>query len=126
MNVSVINATFPDSGSIKINSDVDGEYKVFIANNTYTVNVVNGTGNVTVDKLTPNLYNVTVQSSVKNYESVSISSKMSIETNNKTSIVAKNLTRPYDSEYDFEATFLDDYGNPLIDGEVEFSINNET
>ena len=40
-------------------------------------------------------------------------------------ILANNLKRAYNSQYDFTATFLDKYGNVLKNSEVTFKLNNK-
>jgi hypothetical protein len=48
------------------------------------------------------------------------------EAANITTIKADNLTRGYNSQYDFQATFLDGDGKALADTNVKFVINGET
>lgn len=117
MNVSVINPTYPDRGTVIVTSDVDGQYIVEIDGKTYNVTVKNGKGNVTVDQLPLGIYDVNVSSNVVNYDVNQRSARM-IVYNSRISgdaftIDSKDLTRGYNSPYDFKATFYDIYGDVL-------------
>ncbi|MBR6024914.1 MAG: Ig-like domain repeat protein [Methanobrevibacter sp.] len=72
--VSVKNITYGENATVTVKADVDGEYLVYVGDNPYTVNVVGGKGNTTVDGLTVGSYvaNVTVVDG--NYSAVNFTS----------------------------------------------------
>ena len=62
LNVSVSNITFGENAIVIVEADVDGEYRVYVGNNQFVVNVINGTGNVPVSNL--NVGNHTVNATI--------------------------------------------------------------
>ena len=65
-----------------------------------------------------------------NYDDVSFTVPFKVsnvtEAANMTTIKADNLTRGYNSQYDFQATFLDSDGNALVNTNVKYVVNGKT
>ena len=61
-NVTVNPATYPENATVVVNSTVDGNFTVKVGNDTYTVEVKNGTGNVTLNQLPAGNHTVDVTS----------------------------------------------------------------
>lgn len=78
MNVTVTSPTYPDAAKVTVNSTVDGNYTVEVNNKTYSVEVVNGTGTVNIDKLSAGKYDVKVTSNVANYENKTKTTKLTV------------------------------------------------
>ncbi|MBQ7927788.1 MAG: Ig-like domain repeat protein [Methanobrevibacter sp.] len=60
LNVTVSNITYEENATVNVEADVDGEYLVYVGNESIVVTVVNGTGNVSVPNLTVGYYDVNV------------------------------------------------------------------
>ena len=58
--ISVANITHIEDETIVVQSEADGEYLVYVNNDTYTVNVVGGIGSITFHKLPTGNYTVNV------------------------------------------------------------------
>ena len=71
VNVTIDPVNYPDNAVVIVNASVDGNYTVNVDGNNYTVEVVNGTGNVTVDVLPVGEYPVDVTAVIPNYNPVS-------------------------------------------------------
>ena len=62
LNITVANITYGENAIVIVEADVDGEYRVYVGNNQFVVNVINGTGNVPVSNL--NVGNHTVNATI--------------------------------------------------------------
>ena len=67
LNITVSNITYGENAVVTVGADADGEYLVYVGNETYKVNVVNGTGNVSVSDLIVGSYNVNASAIDGNY-----------------------------------------------------------
>ena len=67
LNITVSNITYGEKAVVTVGADADGEYLVYVGNETYKVNVVNGTGNVSVPGLTVGSYTVNATAIDGNY-----------------------------------------------------------
>ena len=72
--VSVEDITFGESALVSVVADVDGEYLVYVGDDPYVVNVVDGSGDVIVDALTVGSYDVNVTVVDGNYSAVNTTS----------------------------------------------------
>ena len=67
LNITVSNITYGENAVVTVGAEVDGEYLVYIGNETHKVTVVNGTGNVSVPGLTVGSYTVNATAIDGNY-----------------------------------------------------------
>ena len=110
MNVTVVPADYPDNATVIVNSTVDGNYTVTVDNKTYPVEVINGTGNVTLPVLPAGNYTVNVTSNVPNYENVTKTENLTVSNgtialeltvdpvtypDNVTAVIKTNVTGEY-------------------------------
>ena len=110
-----VTVTVPEGG--------DGEVTVTIGNITNTTSVTGGENNITVSGVEEGTYNVTVDySGNDHFKPQSLNKTVTVFR----SIIAGNLTRGWNSPYDYRADFLDGSGHVLADTEVQFIINNVT
>ena len=110
VNATVINATYPNQAMIFVNASVDGNYIVTVDGNDYTVNVVNGTGNITFNRIAANNYTVTIKRNLANYNPVNVIYNLTISKNTPNinvtvvdviypNVVAVNITGDVDGTY---------------------------
>ena len=74
VSVAVEDITYGEQAVVIVESDVDGDYLVYVGNDHFTVTVVNGTGNVSVSDLTVGSYDVNVTVVDGNYSGVNYTS----------------------------------------------------
>ena len=67
LNITVSNITYGENAIVTVGAEADGEYLVYIGNETHKVTVVNGTGNVSVPGLTVGSYTVNATAIDGNY-----------------------------------------------------------
>ncbi len=79
MNVTVDNVTYPDEAVAIVSASVDGLYIVTVNNKTYDVNVINGTGSVTLDVLLADNYTVDAVSNIHNYDIISNTTSFNVK-----------------------------------------------
>ena len=91
LNVTVADVDYLVNAIAVVNASTDGQYIVVVNDKNYTVNVVDGTGNVTLDVLPVNSYPVTVISNITNYVG---DNSTSFIVNNGTIIVTVELQEP--------------------------------
>ena len=118
------NATF----IVNVPQDFNGKINITVDNVTYSGDadsIIKMAPLTTGDKVA----NVTLWND-SNYNDVTFSVPFKVsnvtEAANITTIKADNLTRGYNSQYDFQATFLDGDGNALADANVTFIIDGKT
>ncbi|WP_458406575.1 Ig-like domain-containing protein, partial [Methanobrevibacter sp.] len=112
----VINITLPD--------DAKGNITVKVGNDTQVVNATGGENIITISNVTQGTQEVNVTySGDSQYDSVSVVKTIYVSSSVK---AEDKLVRGYNSEYDFEAEFLDKNGHVLEDSEVQFVINGKT
>ena len=112
---------------VELSNDATGQVILEIAELTFTKSPVNGKTSFRVNDLDNGVYNYTVRF-LGDDEYKSSSLKKSIVINEEpprvdSTIRVSDMSRAYNSAYDFEATFSDEYGNPLADVEVLFIVN---
>ena len=67
LSVIVENITYGENATVTVNANVDGEYIVTLGNKTYPVNVINGSGNVSIPDLTVGSHVVITVANITNY-----------------------------------------------------------
>ena len=67
LNITVSNITYGENAVVTVGAEADGEYLVYIGNETHKVTVVNGAGNVSVPGLTVGSYTVNATAIDGNY-----------------------------------------------------------
>ncbi len=67
LNITVSNITYGENAVVTVGAEADGEYLIYIGNETHKVTVVNGTGNVSVPGLTVGSYTVNATAIDGNY-----------------------------------------------------------
>ena len=118
------NATF----IVSVPQDFNGKINITVDNETYSGDADSV---IKMAPLTSGNKNATVTLwNDSNYNDVTFNVPFKVsnvtEAANITTIKADNLTRGYNSQYDFQATFLDGDGKALADTNVKFVINGET
>ena len=102
--------------------DFDGNVTIFIDNLTFTQGVSDGKSVFTVPgTLSAGLYDVVALYSGDSHRGGSSASAV-LGVLAKTTIIASDITRGYNSPYDFVATFTDKYGTPLSNATVSFVV----
>lgn len=128
-NVSV-SYSYNDDGSINVEVKDDYNRVVANANVTLTINGVTYTGTtndngiavINPDKNVAGEYDVKVEVDGKTVSSQPESIKV-IPTTSTSSIIAEDIKRAYNSQYDFRARLLDKNANPLNNKQVNLVIN---
>jgi len=67
LNITVSNITYGEKAVVTVDADADGEYLIYIGNETHKVTVTNGTGNISVPDLTVGTYDVNASAVDGNY-----------------------------------------------------------
>ena len=67
LNITVSNITYGEKAVVTVGADADGEYLVYVGNETYKVTVVNGSGNISVSDLIVGSYTVNATAIDGNY-----------------------------------------------------------
>lgn len=117
MDVSVVDATYPDNATVVVKSDVDGNYTVSVGNKTYDLVVVNGTGNVTIDVLPSGVYEVNVTSNVSNYNKTTETTNITVnKCNINMNVTVTNATFPDSAIVSVKSD---------VDGEYIVEVNNK-
>ena len=106
-------------------SAFDGNVSITVGNYKATESVVDGKAVFTVSDLKAGIYTV---DAVYSGDSVRDDSKAdaTFSVFVKSTIVAANITRGYNSPYDFIAAFTDEVGNPLSNAVVGFVVDGVT
>jgi hypothetical protein len=112
----VVKVTVPD--------DANGTINVTVDNQTVSVPVHGGENTIVISNMTEGVHNITtVYSGDDKYDSKTVVKVINVTT----SIRAEDeLTRGWNSPYDFEAEFLDKEGHVLVDTEVKFVVDGQT
>ena len=104
--------------------DATGTVKVIVNGETYTANITNGVAYISIAGLDKGTYAIEAiyggDAKYKASDNSSVSFKVGI------SIITEVIVRGYNSSYDYNATFLDEDGNPLVDTTVQFIAAGET
>ena len=112
VNVKVI---IPEGG--------DGDVTVTIGNITKTVSVTRGENVISIPGVSEGTHNVKISYSGNDqYEPQDITKSVTVFR----SINAENITRGWNSPYDYKAEFLDKTGHVLENTEVQFIVNGKT
>ena len=127
----IVTFSYNDNGSVNV--EVKDIYNRVIQNNTLTLTVNNIAYNLKTDDdgiavLNPintnaGEYPVEIEVSGKNISASSQKTLKVMPSNNVSSIIAEDLTRAFNSSYDFKAILLDKNANPLKNMEINFVIN---
>lgn len=124
--IEVENATTGQDVIVKVTvpEDATGNITVQVDNITKVVNVTGGENTIPISGLSEGPHNISVvYSGDETYKSASSNTTVYVVS----SIAAeKKLTRAYNSEYDFEAEFLDKQAKLLENTEVKFIIDGKT
>jgi len=129
-----VNVTSPDvkvgeNGTItvKLPEDATGNVTVKVGNQTIPAKVENGTAVVNVNDLPVGSYDVDVSySGDDKYAGTNTKSHINVEVNIPTINAVEKLVRGWNSIYDYEAVFLDKFGNALEGVNVTFIINGKS
>ena len=133
----VLNITVPEnstSPTFSINlPEGNGTFTITVdGNKSISKNLVNGYASITLEELSQGNHSIVVEYSgdLKYGPMIKIVNLIinniinnGSDVNAGTTIIADDLTRAYNSPYDFKATFMDKNGNPLNNTEVNFIIN---
>ena len=126
VEVEISNATTGGDLIVKVTvpSDAQGNVTVKVGNETKVVNVTGGENTIVIPNMTEGTHDVNVTySGDDKYDSKTVTQTIYVTT----SINAEDkLTRGWNSDYDFEAEFLDGQGHVLANAEVKFVINGKT
>ena len=117
LNISVSNITYGENATVNVESNVDGEYLVYVGNKQFAVTVINGTGNVTVSDLGAGIYTANATIMDDNYVAVN---ETAFEVAPKSASVSVSVE---DIVYGADAIVT---VNGEIDGEYIVVINNKT
>ncbi|MBR4446902.1 Ig-like domain-containing protein, partial [Methanobrevibacter sp.] len=114
-NDVVVTVTVPQGG--------DGNVTITVDNITTTVPVTGGENNISIPGVSEGTHDVVIQYSGNDqYEPQTITKKVTVFK----SIIAEDLTRGWNSPYDYKAEFLDNEGHVLADTDVKFIVNGKT
>nr|WP_294999809.1 Ig-like domain repeat protein [uncultured Methanobrevibacter sp.] len=110
--------------TLRLPADAGGNVSLYVNGIlTQTVNVVNGSANITVTNLKYGSNNVTVvYSGDDNYGPIN----KSVVMNRNTTIIASDMTRGYNSGLDYTATILDDNGTAVANTTVSIKVGTTT
>ena len=116
----VLNTT---NATIKFNVINSTNVRIIITNST-NATVLNNSGyglnNVTLDNLTLGIYNITIiNEDDNNYIGYNTSALFKVVV--PISIIATDISRGYNSPYDYVAVFTDEFGNPLNNTQVQIT-----
>ena len=110
-----VKVTIPEGG--------DGDVTVTIGNITKTVSVTRGENVISIPGVSEGTHNVKISYSGNDqYEPQDITKSVTVFR----SINAENITRGWNSPYDYKAEFLDKTGHVLENTEVQFIVNGKT
>ena len=110
-----VKVTIPEGG--------DGNVTVTINGTSVTVPVKGGENIIYVPNVGEGTHNVTVEYSGNDqFKPQTVNRTVSVFR----SIIAENITRGWNSPYDYKAEFLDKDGHVLADTEVQFIVNGQT
>ena len=110
-----VKVTIPEGG--------DGNVTVTIGNITKTVSVTGGENIITIPGVSEGTHDVNISYSGNDqYEPQNITKSVTVFR----SINAENITRGWNSPYDYKAEFLDKSGHVLENTEVQFIVNGKT
>ena len=110
-----VKVTIPEGG--------DGNVTVTIGNITKTVSVTGGENIITIPGVSEGTHDVNISYSGNDqYEPQDITKSVTVFR----SINAENITRGWNSPYDYKAEFLDKTGHVLENTEVQFIVNGKT
>ena len=104
------------------NNGTDGNVTVLVDGQEVPVKIVNGTAVADLNNMTPGEHNVTVIYTDKD-GTQSIANKTITVYN---SINANDMTRGWNSPYDYESEFLDKDGHVVANTTMEFKVNGKT
>ena len=129
-----VNVTAPDvkvgeNGTItvKLPEDATGNVTVKVGNQTIPVKVENGTAVVNVSDLPVGSYDVDVAySGDDKYAGTNTKSHINVAVDIPTINAVEKLVRGWNSIYDYEAVFLDKFGNALVGVNVTFIVNGKS
>jgi len=111
----VVKVTVPEGG--------DGNVTVRINGTNVTVPVKAGENIINVSGVSEGTHDVIIEYSGNDHvEPQTINKKVTVFR----SIIAENITRGWNSPYDYKAEFLDNNGHVLADTEVQFIVNGQT
>ncbi|WP_133241967.1 Ig-like domain-containing protein, partial [Methanobrevibacter thaueri] len=111
----VVKVTVPEGG--------DGNVTVRINGTNVTVPVKAGENIINVSGVSEGTHDVIIEYSGNDHvEPQTINKKVTVFR----SIIAENITRGWNSPYDYKAEFLDKDGHVLADTEVQFIVNGQT
>jgi hypothetical protein len=114
-NDVVVTVTVPQGG--------DGNVTVTIGNKTVTVPVSGGQNNISISGVEEGTHDVVIEYSGNDqFDPQTVTDKVTVFR----SIIAENITRGWNSPYDYMAEFLDGKGHVLADTEVQFVVNGKT
>ena len=114
-NDVVVKVTVPD--------DAKGNVTVKIGNTTKVVNVTGGENTISIPGIEEGTHDVEViYSGDDQYSPETINTTVTVFK----SIIADNLTRGWNSPYDFKAEFLDSKGHVLANTDVQFIVDGKT
>ena len=117
-NITVVNATYPQTAEVIINATVDGNYTVTVNGRNYTVTVEDGSGSTPIEQLPAAEYPVKVTSNVENYDTLTKEDKLTIENG----AIDMNITvKP--ATYPENATVI---VNSTVDGNYTVQVGNKT
>ena len=112
--------------NVALLSDATGNVELKFNSQILTESLINGKATFLIEKLANGNYAffITYNGDSK-YASSIMHKNVIIDLNDLTvsTILAANSTRAYLSGNDFQATFTDKYGNPLVNSEVMFIVN---
>ena len=125
MYVEVDNTVAGDDVVVKVTlpDDAKGNVTVKIGNTTQVVNVTGGETTIAVPGIGEGTHDVEViYSGDDQYSPQTVNTKVTVFK----SIIAENLTRGWNSPYDYQAEFLDKDGHVLANTDVQFIIDGKT
>ena len=133
VNIAVDNITYGENATVTVESDVDGDYLVYVGTEPIVVTVINGTGNVSVPNLSAGSYAVNVTAVDGNYfafnetefgvapksASVTVSIEDIVFGENAIAVVNGEIDGEYIIEIDnqnYTANVVGGKGNATLDG----------
>ncbi len=126
LNIKDINTTSDEDIAISISlaSDAQGTVKIELNNATYISKVINGKALINTPKLNSGDYIAKiVYTGDEKYKSAIQNVNIHIKS---VKLDVSNLKRGYNSNYDFTAKLLDEYGNPIRNKLVTFTVAKKT
>lgn len=124
------NATVVDKGNGTVEvvvtgpADAEGNVTVTIGNQTVTVPMENGTAKVNVTGVPVGSHDVDVSySGDDKYGAVSNRTHVNVPINLPTVNVVDHLVRGWNSQFDYEAVFTNEFGEVLVNTTVTFVVN---